>query len=132
LGRSTGLPSRSRAAFQRHFMASAPSITASDDPAQAVPGSFGSPGPLKSWWIMRTQRRATSAVRGYSAWSMKLRCRFAAITTRASGSIQVVTNVARFFSGLPSSSISDSTIARAVLASRPCSGRCRSRAGWVR
>ena len=81
---------------------------------------------------MRTQRFAISAVRGYSAWSMKLRCRLRAITSRASGSIRVVTNVARFFEGSPSSSISDSSSALAVRASRPSSGMRRLMAGRVK
>jgi hypothetical protein len=119
------LPACSRAAFQRHFIASAPSITASEEPAQAVPGDSGSPTPWNRWCSIRTQRRAISAVRGYSAWSMKFRCRFATITARASGSIQVVTKVARFFAGSPSSSISDSTSASATGASRRWSGISR-------
>ena len=31
--------------FQRHFIASAPSMTASEEPAHAVPGASGSPSP---------------------------------------------------------------------------------------
>ena len=49
---------------------------------------------------MRMQRCSISAVCGYSAWSMKLRCRFSAIMRWASGSIQVVTNVARLRIGI--------------------------------
>ena len=37
---------------------------------------------------------------------MKLRWRFSSITVRASGSIQVVTKVARFRSGIPSTASS--------------------------
>ena len=37
---------------------------------------------------------------------MKFRCRFSSITCRASGSIQVVTKVARFRSGIPSTASS--------------------------
>ena len=40
-----GLPAAVRAAFQRHFIASAPSIAASEEPAHAVPGASGSPVP---------------------------------------------------------------------------------------
>src|SRR5262245_31308238 len=76
---------------------------------------------------MRTQRIATSAVRGYSAWSMKLRCRLASITARASGSIQVVTKVARFFSGLRSSRVSEWTMASAERGSIDSSGSASSR-----
>ena len=71
-------------------------------------------------------------MRGYSAWSMKLRCRFAAITSIASGSMNVVTKVARFFDGLPSSNISDSSSASAVRGSRLCSGMRRTIAGFVK
>jgi hypothetical protein len=64
------LPAALRAAFHRHFIASAPSMTASDEPAHAVPGASGSPSPWKRLCSMRTQRFEISAVRGYSAWSM--------------------------------------------------------------
>ena len=107
-------------------------MTASEEPAQAVPGASGSPSPWNRQCSMRTQRLATSAVRGYSAWSMKLRCRFRAITSIASGSMNVVTNVARFFDGSPSSSISDSSSASAVRGSRLCSGMWRKIAGLVK
>ena len=50
---------------------------------------------------MRMQRCSISAVCGYSAWSMKFRWRFSAITRCASGSIQVVTKVARLRDGNP-------------------------------
>ena len=48
---------------------------------------------------IRMQRCSISAVRGYSAWSMKFRCRLPAMILRASGSIQVVTKVARLRPG---------------------------------
>ena len=51
-------------------------------------------------------RCSISAVRGYSAWSMKLRCRLSAMMRCASGSIHVVTNVARLRAGSPSSTSS--------------------------
>ena len=44
---------------------------------------------------MRMQRCSIFADCGYSAWSMKFTRRFSAITWSASGSIHVVTNVAR-------------------------------------
>src|SRR4051794_6335583 len=55
------------------------------------------------------QRCWISKVWGYSAWSMKLRWRLLSITSRASGSIQVVTKVARFRSGMPSTASSSLT-----------------------
>ena len=51
---------------------------------------------------MLTQRFWISVVAGYSSWSMLLTLRLSAIRSRASGSIQVVTKVARFRAGLPS------------------------------
>lgn len=77
---STGLPAFSRAFFQRHFIASAPSMTASEEPAVAVPGTSGQCTPWKRWWSIRTQRLAISAVRGYSAWSIQLRWRLFSMT----------------------------------------------------
>jgi hypothetical protein len=46
--------------------------------------------------------------------------------------MNVVTNVARFFIGSPSSSTSDSSSASAIVGSRLCSGISRSIAGCVR
>ena len=54
-----------------------------------------SPGAWNRLASMRMQRCSISAVCGYSAWSMKLVWSAASITRTASGSIQVVTNVAR-------------------------------------
>jgi hypothetical protein len=70
---------------------------------------------------MRMQRCSISAVCGYSAWSMKFRCRFSAITRCASGSIQVVTKVARFRIGRPSSTSSSPISRMASTAGMPCS-----------
>ena len=81
---------------------------------------------------MRMQRCSISAVCGYSAWSMKLRCRFSAITRCASGSIQVVTNVARLRIGIPSSTSSSSISRIASVADIPCSGSWWSGAGSSR
>ena len=52
----------------------APSMIASDDPWVRAP--VVSPGAWKRSASIRMQRCSISAVRGYSAWSMKLRCRF--------------------------------------------------------
>ena len=82
---------------------------------------------------MRMQRCSISAVCGYSAWSMKLRCRFSAMTRCASGSIQVVTNVARLRIGMPSRTSSSpisriaSIDAHAVLRAAALSGAGSSR-----
>ena len=75
-------------------------MIASDEPWVRAP--VVSPGAWKSSASIRMHRCSISAVIGYSAWSMKFRCRFPSITDRASGSIQVVTKVARFRSGMPS------------------------------
>jgi hypothetical protein len=69
---------------------------------------------------------------GYSAWSMKLRWRLASITRRASGSIQVVTKVARLRSGMPSTASSSSTRRIAAIGVIGCSGIAWSGARWVR
>ena len=75
-------------------------MIASDEPwvRQPVVG----PGAWKRSASIRTQRCSISAEIGYSAWSMKLRCRFSAMIRCASGSIQVVTKVARLRCGSPS------------------------------
>ena len=52
---------------------------------------------------MFTQRVSSSAVRGYSSLSIMFLSKVSAISRAASGSIQVVTNVARFSRALPSS-----------------------------
>src|SRR3954452_17379037 len=75
---------------------------------------------------MRMQRCWISKVWGYSAWSMKLRWRLLSITIRASGSIQVVTKVARFRSGMPSTASSSSTKRIAPIAGIGSSGISRS------
>ena len=82
-------------------------MIASEEPCVRAPTV--SSGALKRSASIRMQRCSISAVRGYSAWSMKLRWRFAAMTLCASGSIQVVTKVARFRCGSPSSVSSSAT-----------------------
>ena len=68
-------------------------MIASEEPWVRAP--VVSPGAWKRSASMRMQRCSISAEIGYSAWSMKLRWRFSAIIRCASGSIQVVTKVAR-------------------------------------
>ena len=94
-------------------------MIASDEPCVRAP--VVSPGAWNRSASMRMQRCSISAVCGYSAWSMKLRCRFSAMIRCASGSIHVVTNVARLRCGIPSRTSSSpisriaSTDAHAVL-----------------
>ncbi len=95
-------------------------MIASEEPWVLVP--VVSPGAWKSSASIRTQRCWISNVCGYSAWSMKLRWRFCSITSRASGSIQVVTKVARFRSGMPSTASSSSTRRIAAIAAIGSSG----------
>ena len=105
-------------------------MIASDEPCVRAP--VVSPGALKRLASIRMHRCSISAVCGYSAWSMKLRCRLAAMSWRASGSIHVVTNVARLRIGWPSSS-SSSPIRRSASRPRmPCSGSALSGDASVR
>ena len=69
-------------------------MIASDDPWVRAP--VVSPGAWKRSASIRMQRCSISAVCGYSAWSMKFRWRFSTMSRCASGSIHVVTKVARF------------------------------------
>ena len=71
---------------------------------------------------MFTQRRSSSAVCGYSSLSIMFLAAVSAISCSASGSIQVVTNVARLSRALPSRMSSSRTICSAVPGSTPCSG----------
>ena len=105
-------------------------MIASEDPCVRAP--VVSPGAWKRSASMRMQRCSISAVCGYSAWSMKLRCRFSAMIRCASGSIHVVTNVARLRIGMPSSTRS-SPISRIASTDRmPCLGSWLSGAGSSR
>ena len=70
---------------------------------------------------MFTQRRSSSAVCGYSSLSIMFLAEHSAISSSASGSIQVVTNVARLSRALPSRMSSSRTICSAVRGSTPCS-----------
>jgi hypothetical protein len=114
------LPSFSRRSRHFHFSDSAPSMIASDDPCVRAP--VVSPGAWNKSAIMRMQRCSISAVCGYSAWSMKLRCRFSAMIRWASGSIQVVTKVARLRCGIPSRTSSSPINRIASIARMPYSG----------
>jgi hypothetical protein len=95
-------------------------MIASEEPWVRAP--IVSPGAWKRSASMRMQRCSISAVWGYSAWSMKLRWRFLPIRSVTSGPIQVVTNVARFFSGSPSMKSSSSIRRRVEAGSMGASG----------
>ena len=71
---------------------------------------------------MFTQRRSSSAVCGYSSLSIMFLAEHSAISCSASGSIQVVTNVARLSRALPSRMSSSRTVCSAVRGSMPWSG----------
>ena len=79
-------------------------MTASLEPIVDAPTA--SPSSLNSSATMLTQRRSISAVCGYSSLSIMFLSNASAMSLSASGSIQVVANVARFSRELPSSSSS--------------------------
>ena len=128
-GRSVDPPSARRRVRQFHFSDNPPSMIASDEPCVRAP--VVSPGAWKRSASIRMHRCSISAVRGYSAWSMKLRCRFSAMMRWASGSIQVVTKVARLRPGSPSSARSSATSRMASTAVIPASGNSRLGTSWV-
>jgi hypothetical protein len=105
-------------------------MIASEEPCVLVP--VVSPGAWKSSASIRMQRCWISKVCGYSGWSMKLRWRLSSITRRASGSIQVVTKVARLRSGMPSTASSWPTRRIAAIAVIGSSGIAWSGAASVR
>ena len=105
-------------------------MIASEEPCVLVP--VVSPGAWKSSASIRMQRCWISKVWGYSAWSMKLRWRLSSITRRASGSIQVVTKVARLRSGMPSTASSSLTRRIAAIGVIGFSGIASSGAPSVR
>ena len=72
--------------------------------------------------MMFTQRFSSSAVCGYSSLSIMFLWEHSAISSSASGSIHVVTNVARFSRALPSRISSSLTTCSAVRGSTPLSG----------
>ena len=86
---------------QRALSASPASITASLEPIVDTP--TGAPGAWNRLETMFTQRRSSSAVWGYSSLSIMFLSNDSAMRRSASGSIHVVTNVARLSRLLPSS-----------------------------
>lgn len=79
------------------------SMQASLEPVVEQPTAFAGSGACHSWASMETQRRSSSAVRGYSSLSIMFLSRHSLMRTSAWGSIQVVTKVARLSRELPSS-----------------------------
>ncbi len=76
---------------------------ASLDPVVEQPTAAEGSGAFHRSASIATQRRSSSAVRGYSSLSIMFLSRHSAISTPACGSIQVLTKVARFSRELPSS-----------------------------
>jgi hypothetical protein len=96
-------PASRRRCAQRRLSAIPASIAASLEPVVEQPTagpSYDVPHRRES---IATQRRSSSAVCGYSSLSIMFLSMHSAISTRAAGSIHVVTNVARFNRALPSS-----------------------------
>jgi hypothetical protein len=116
--------------FQRHFRASPPSITASEEPTVDTPTALPASSSRRfSAWnksaTIDTQRDSIAAVAGYSSLSIMFLSKVSAISFSASGSIQVVTKVARFSRELPSS-ISSSWMNRYAAAGSMASSGSRS------
>ena len=93
-------PAASRRWRHFHFKDSAPSMIASEEPCVRAP--VVSPGALNRLARIRDAALLDLGSLRILAWSMKLRCRFSAMIRCASGSIHVVTNVARLRCGIPS------------------------------
>ena len=81
-------------------------MTASLDPMVETPTAVSCGWAWKRSATMLTQRRSISAVAGYSSLSIMFLSNASTMSSSACGSIQVVTNVARFSRELPSSSSS--------------------------
>ena len=109
LGLSAGLPSALRRCCQSRFSARPPSIAASLEPVVEQPVAVAAEGACQRSLRMLTHRISSSAVCGYSSLSIMFLSRQAPISSRACGSIHVVTKVARLRRALPSS-ISSSLI----------------------
>ncbi len=100
-------------------------MQASLEPVVEQPTADEGSGAFHKSASIATQRFSSSAVRGYSSLSIMFLSRHSAIRTPASGSIQVVTKVARFRRELPSSISSSCTSWAAVIGGSGASGsRC--------
>ena len=84
-------------------------MQASLDPVVEQPVAAPSSGACQRWAIMLTHRLSSSAVCGYSSLSIMFFDAHSASSTSASGSIHVVTNVARLRRTAPSRSSSSWT-----------------------
>ena len=101
-------------------------MQASLDPVVEHPVAAPRSGACHRSARMFTHRDSSSAVCGYSSLSIMFLLRHSVISCSAWGSIQVVTNVARFSRAFPSRISSSRTACRAVSGSRPCrASRCR-------
>jgi len=85
-------------------------MIASDEPTVAVPTGVQSAGALSSEASIALTRRWMASVRGYSSLSTRFLLSVSLASCSASGSIHVVTKLARFWRGLPSSASSSLTI----------------------
>ena len=108
-------PAARLACCHRRFRASPPSIAASDEPVVEQPTARCGSSACHSDESITTDLVSSSAVWGYSSLSIMFLSKHSAISSRASGSIHVVTNVARFIRALPSSISSSWMIWYAVL-----------------
>jgi len=121
-GRAASSPADRRRARHRHSSAIPPSMHASLDPVVEQPTAAPCDGMFHRLPRMFTQRFSSSAVCGYSSLSIMFLGAHSAISISASGSIHVVTNVARFSRALPSRMSSSRTTCSAVRGSTPRSG----------
>ena len=85
-------------------------MAASLEPVVEHPVASSASGEFHRRLSMLTQRISSSAVWGYSSLSIMFLSKVSAISLSASGSMCVVTNVARFRRALPSSMSSSWTI----------------------
>lgn len=109
LGREVSLALARRASTHRRLSASPASMHASDEPTVEVPIASAGRGACQSSARIVAQRCSISAVCGYSSLSTMFLSKDCVYSLRASGSIQVVTKVARLSRALPSSIVSSRT-----------------------
>ena len=95
---------------------------ASLDPVVEQPTAVAGSGAFHRSASIRTQRCSRSAVRGYSSLSIMFLSNDSAMSRRACGSAQVVTNVARLSRVLPSSISSSCTTWYATSGCTPSGG----------
>src|SRR5215213_9518364 len=123
LGLSVLLPAARLLCCQRRLRARPPSMAASLEPVVEHPVAWSVLGEFHRRLSMLTQRISSSAVWGYSSLSIMFLSKASAISFSASGSIHVVTNVARLRRALPSSMSSSWTIWYAMSGAIGPSGR---------